>query len=167
MKIAELFESRVAKTLKGSSIKRSKYGVGKDIGGEIYLHRNYESVIPDQDALAKAKATLKKDRPNFKYNALKFSKDGAFTFFNSPDFDSSDEPIAGKYVRVPLDGKLKDGETKSIWHHKWLWVKDDYKGFDVEKSYNRSLAWLKIPDIDYARIGSKDFWEKNVVPLIK
>lgn len=35
------------KTLNGSVIKRSKYGVGKEIGGKIYLHRNYaEDVIP-------------------------------------------------------------------------------------------------------------------------
>lgn len=98
-------------------------------------------------------------------NALKFGKDG-FTFFDSPDFDKADEPVAGKYVRVPFNGILKDGETKSIWHHKWLWVKDNYKGFDVEKSFNRSQTWLKIPNIDFARIGSREFWEKNVVPKI-
>ena len=163
MKLLDLFENRVAKTLKGSTIKRSKYGVGKDIGGEIYLHKQYESVVPDQEALKAAKEKL----DGFKYNVLKFDKNGNFTFFNSPDFDTADEPVAGKYVRVGQDGKLKEGETKSIWHHKWLWVKDDYKGFNVDESFKRSQAWLKLPDIDFARIGNKDFWEKNVVPHIK
>ena len=167
MKLIDLYENRALKTIKGSIIKRSKYGVGKDIGGEIYIHKQYESIVPDQKSLVEAKALLKKERPDFKYNCLKFAKDGTFTFFSSPDFDTADEPTAGKYVRVPLNGILKDGETKSIWHHKWLWVKDDYKGFNVDASYKRSQAWLKIPDIDFARIGSKEFWEKNVVPLIK
>lgn len=163
MKLLDLFENRVAKTEKGTAIKRSKYGVGKDIGGEIYLHKQYESVVPDQEALKAAKAKL----GDFKYNVLKFDKKGNFTFFNSPDFDTVDEPTAGKYVRVGQDGTLKHGETKSIWHHKWLWVKDDYKGFNVDESFKRSQAWLKVPNIDFARIGSKDFWEKNVVPHIK
>lgn len=163
MKLLEiLVESRVLKTQKGSPIKRSKLGVGKDIGGEIYLHRNYEKDIPDQEGLKKAKAALGK----FKYNALKFSKDGTFTFFSSPDFDTADEPVAGKYVKVSPEGKTKESETKNIWHHKWLWVKDDYKGFDVDESFKRSQSWLKLPDVDFNRIGNKDFWEKNVVPMI-
>jgi hypothetical protein len=157
VKLIQLFEAQV-KTLKGSVIKRSKYGVGKDIGGEIYLHKNYESVVPDQAALSAAKKKL----GSFKYNVLKFDKSGNFTFFNSPDFDTADEPTAGKYVRVSADGSIKEGETKSIWHHKWLWVKDDYKGFDVAESIKRSQAWLKIPDVDFSRIGNREFWEKTV-----
>jgi hypothetical protein len=167
MLLAELLllESRTVKTLNGSTIKRSKYGVGKDIGGEVYLHRKYEDIIPDQEGLTKAKAVLAEKHPDFKYNTLKFSKAG-FTFFASPDFDTVDEPTPGKYIRVLADGTAKAGETKSIWHHKWLWVKDDYTGFDVDEAYRRSKAWLTIPDIDFARIGSKAIWERDYVPRI-
>lgn len=162
-----LVEEKALKTLKGSPIKRSKLGVGKDIGGEIYLHRQYESEVLNQAALGKAKAALAENYPAFKYRALKFDKAGRFTFFEAPDFDTADEPTPGNYITVTPDGKAKPGSTKSIWHHKWLWVKDGYKGFDVSTSFERSKKWLALPDIDFSRIGSKEVWERDVVPLIK
>lgn len=155
---------RILRTLKGSAIKRSRLGVGKDIGGEIYLHRQYEHLVPDQVALAEAKRVLEVSFPGVKYNALKFSKDG-FTFFTSPDFDTVDEPEAGYWVRIH-GGLCKSGTTRSIWHHKWLWVDDDYAGFDVEASFRRSQAWLSIPDIDFSRIGNRAFWNEKVVPFL-
>lgn len=158
-------EVKVLKTLNGSPIKRSKLGVGKDIGGEIYLHRSYEKLIPDQAALSHAKEILKASFPTFKYNVLKFSK-VKFTFFSSPDFDTADEPTAGSYVTV-IGDTAKAGKTASIWHHKWLWVQDSYPGFDVEAAYHRSAKWLKLPNIDFSRIGNKAIWERDYVPLIK
>ena len=155
---------RTAKTQRGTVIKRSKLGVGKDIGGAIYLHRDYEGHIPDQEGLLRAKQVLDRNHPGFKYNALKVAKD-KFTFFNSPDFDTAHEPVAGNYITVSGD-KSKAGNTSQIWHHKWLWVKEGYRGFDVDASHRRSLAWLKIPNIDFARIGNKEFWESKYVPKI-
>lgn len=155
---------RTAKTQRGTVIKRSKLGVGKDIGGAIYLHRDYENHIPNQEGLLRAKQVLDKNHPGFKYNALKVAKD-KFTFFNSPDFDTAHEPVAGNYITVSGD-KSKAGNTSQIWHHKWLWVKEGYRGFDVDASHRRSLAWLKIPNIDFARIGNKEFWESKYVPKI-
>ena len=142
---------RILRTLKGSIIKRSRLGVGKDIGGEIYLHRQYEHLVPDQVALAESKRVLGVSFPDVEYNALKFSKDG-FTFFAAQDFDTADEPTAGHWVRV-RGNVCKSGSTNSIWHHKWLWVDDDYSGFDVEASFRRSQAWLAIPNIDFSRIS--------------
>jgi 8-oxo-dGTP pyrophosphatase MutT (NUDIX family) len=161
---AEPSPNRFAMTKKGTVIKRSKLGVGKDIGGAIYLHRDYEDHIPDQEGLLRAKQVLDKNHPGFKYNALKVAKD-KFTFFNSPDFDTAHEPVAGNYITVSGD-KSKAGNTSQIWHHKWLWVKEGYRGFDVDASHRRSLAWLKIPNIDFARIGNKEFWESKYVPKI-
>jgi hypothetical protein len=154
------------KTQNGSAIKRSALGVGKDIGGAIYLHRNYEGQIPNQPAFEHAKRTLAKNHPEHNYNVVKFDKEGKFTFFNSPDFDTAHEPTAGKYVTVK--GKeSKASETKSIWHHKWLWVKDDYSGFDVDQSFNRSKSWLQLPNINFSRIGSKKVWDEEYVPKIQ
>lgn len=162
-----LSEEKRLKTSKGSVIKRSKLGVGKDIGGTIYLHKQYKDSVPDQDLLKNAEAILDKEYPEFKYNVIKYGyKNKVIGFVNSPDFDTSDEPVAGEYVNVFQDGKTKHGSTKSIWHHKWLWVKDDYKGFDVGKSFERSEIWLQIPDIDFARIGNKELWDKEYVPKI-
>jgi hypothetical protein len=105
-----ILNPRILKTEKGSTIKRSKLGVGKDIGGEIYLHRQYEDHIPDQSALDKAKTVLSKNHPDFQYNTMKYNKSGDFTFFHSPDFDTSHEPTAGEYVKVSGD-VTKKGST--------------------------------------------------------
>lgn len=142
-----------------------KTGVGKWIGGALYLHRDYESVLP-QDVLQTAQQSL----DGFDYNIVKYvPKTDAITFIQSPDFDSADEPMVGPGMLVKTDGSskiIKPLADPWIYHHKWLWVKDDYPGFDVNKSKERSMAWMSLPDIDYARIGKKSFWEKNVVPHI-
>lgn len=152
------------RTQKGTPIRRSGLGVGKDIGGAVYLHRQYASALPDQNRLHEAEQHLP---DGFDWNVVKATKDGTFTFFNSPDFDTAPEPTGGDYILVGRGGWLKEGHTNSIWHHKWLWVRDDYTGFDVEKSKQRSRQWTALPDIDYNRIGNKQFWEQNVVPRLQ
>ena len=53
---------------------------------------------------------------------------------------------------------MKQKSSPQIYHHKWLFVTDDYPGFDVEESKNRSRKWVSLPNIDYSRIGYKKFW---------
>ena len=147
--------------------RRWKGNVGKSIGGGIYVHRNYEEDAVPNDILSSAK----KELDGFKYNIVKYvPKTGAVTFINSPDFDKADEPMVGDQLLVKQDGSkrlMKPSGDPWIYHHKWLWVKDNYKGFNVEKAKSRSLAWMSLSDIDYSRIGKKSFWEKNVVPRIE
>ena len=142
-----------------------KFGVGKSIGGKIYLHKDYESVLP-QEELENAKSYL----GDFDYNLLAYApKTGDFTFTQSPDFDSAPEPSVGSQVLVKPDGTtraMKGQANPWIYHHKWLWVDDGYTGFDVEESKQRSMDWMSLPDIDYSRIGKKGFWEQNVVPQL-
>lgn len=168
MKISQLFENKVLRTAKGTQVKRSRYGVGKDIGGMLYLHRNYDDVIPAQDALREAKDVLADQHPSFSYNVVRWDyRANKFTFVNSPDFDTADEPTTGNFITVDPDtGKTKSGKSSAIWHHKWLWVKDDYRGFDVQESFERSRLWLTIPDIQFNKIGNRSHWEQNYVPQI-
>lgn len=161
MKLNEIANNgRVLKTKKGSVIKRSKYGVGKLIGGYLYLHRNYLTDLPNN--IQKSVLETETHIGDFKYNILKINiKTLDVTFINSTDFDHVHEPTVGEYIRVSKqDDSVKRGTSNAIWHHKWLWVKDDYKGFDVEESFNRSKKYLGM-DIDFSRIGNKEFWEKN------
>lgn len=133
------------KTLKGSAIKRStKYGVGKEIGGEIYFHKDYaEDIVPDE-VLSQALQLLEEEHPGFEYNCLKYNpKTGVVAFQEAPDFDTAREPVVGDYVSVNTNtGVVKTGHSNYIWHHKWNWVKNDYSGFDVEESWNWSKQWL-------------------------
>lgn len=132
------------KTYKGSTIKRStKYGVGKEIGGDIYFHKQYADLIIPEDVLENAEQLLDDYDPNFKYNCIRYSpKTQAVSFQEAPDFDTSREPRVGDYITVFPDGKVKKGHSDYIWHHKWIWVKNDYKKFDVKKSWEWSRKWL-------------------------
>ena len=134
------------KTLKGSIIKRSsKYGVGKEIGGQIYFHKDYvNEICPELHDIAKA--ILEEEYPEFKYNCLMYDKKKPDTlrFDEAPDFDTAREPIPGTMFSVDTStGKIIKRYSSQIWHHKWLWVKEDYKGFDVKESYEWSKKWLE------------------------
>jgi hypothetical protein len=143
---------RKLKNLKGSVIQRSlKYGVGKNIGGYIYLHRDYEDVIPIQE-LIQAKEQIQ----SFEYNCLKYGK-GGITFFKCLEFDTEGCPVVGEYIKVCQE-QMYCGYSKSIWHHKWLWVKDNYQGFDVDESFEYSRQWI-MKEMDVRRIGNKEYWE--------
>ncbi len=147
-------------------LRRSKkFGVGKEIGGAVYVHRIYESLLPKR--VAEAAQLLPK---GFDYVVVKFNlKDQRTSFICCPDFDTADEPTIGDSIIVYPDNTLKHIKKHAdpwIYHHKWLFVKDDYPGFDVGESKRRSAAWMGLPDIDYRRIGKKSFWEKFVVPNI-
>ena len=134
------------KTLRGSRIARSRYGVGKDIGGSIYLHKQYaDEVIPEED-LNYAEGILADTYPDFKYNCIRWDyKTNKISFQEAPDFDTAREPVVGDYVTVDLiTGKVRTGHSDYIWHHKWLFVKNDYDGFDVFDSWNWSKKWLSV-----------------------
>lgn len=146
--------------------RRWRGNVGKSIGGAVYAHQNYEKEVIPELVLLNAQKYLE----GFKYNIVKYvPQTDTITFIQSPDFDSADEPMVGTALLVKPDGNTKAMNPSGdpwIYHHKWLWVKDDYTGFDVEESKQRSLKWMSLPNIDRSRIGKKSYWERNVVPQL-
>ena len=132
------------KTYKGSPIKRSsRYGVGKEIGGDIYFHKMYAPEVIPQDILSNARQILEQEYPGFEYNCMRYSpKTGAVSFQECPDFDTAREPVVGDYINVFPDGTVKTGHSNYIFHHRWLWVRDDYTGFDVPEAWEWSRQWL-------------------------
>jgi hypothetical protein len=159
-------ESDIDTQLKKLGLKRTNKfnGIGKEIGGNIYCHKQYESQFPS-DVLNKAKSFLPED---YNYNIVKFDpKTNIISFITSNDFDTNDEPSVDAVVNVKPDGTVKrQGNAGWIYHHKWQWVADDYKGFDVEKSKERSLKWSSLEGVDKARIGQRKHWDDNVVPRL-
>lgn len=169
------FEHRGHRLLK-SSHKRSKlevslpkrcpkHGVGKRIGGAVYVHREYEEVLGK--ALAAAKAKLPR---GFDYTVVKHNEmNGNFSFIHCPDFDTAEEPSAGDYAVVKSDGTIKLRAAlldPYIYHHKWLFVAEDYNGFSIAESRKRSVAWMSLDGVDKSRIGSASYWQKEVVPRL-
>ena len=53
-----------------------------------------------------------------------------------------------------------------IYHHKWLFVDDDYRGFNVEESKVRSQHWIGLGDVDRSRIGRESYWNEQVIPRL-
>jgi hypothetical protein len=149
--------------LKKVGLKRGNkiYKVGKDIHGEVYVQKQYENQFP-KALLDKAKSVLPS---NFKYDVVKFAlKTGTFSFIISKDFDTNEEPSVNGGITVKQDGSSKTFSDHGwIYHHKWMFVGDDYKGFDVDGSKKRSLEWVKLPNIDKSRIGQWEYWNKNVL----
>lgn len=147
--------------------KRSlTFGVGKEIGGAVYVHRSYLELLP-KIALECSECVSEK----LIFSVVKYSeKANTVSFINSPDFDDSSEPVVGDLATVTFDGKITMRMRLAdpyIYHHKWLFVKDDYFGFDVEESKRRSLSWLGIDGIDKKRIGRLSYWTEHVIPRIE
>ena len=142
-----------------------KYSVGKEIGGALYVHRSYEGLLPEP-----VKIAAKNLPTDFDYDVVKFvEKESCVSFVVCPDFDSADEPIVGDIVRLALNGSqqfFRQQADPFIYHHKWLFVMDDYAGFDVRKSKSRSITWLGLHDVDVKRIGRRSFWNDHVVPRL-
>jgi hypothetical protein len=161
----ETHNEKVFKTLTKLP-KRSKFGVGKLIGGNLYVHKQYEDIIP-KEVFQKSKKYI----DNFEYNIIKYNiGTGSVTFIKSPDFDTSLEPIVGDSILIKSNGDIIFTESSDdpwIYHHKWLFVKDDYSGFDVEKSKKRSEQWTMLDNIDYRKIGKKSYWRQNVLPRLE
>lgn len=146
--------------------KRSaRFGVGKDIGGAAYLQRTYE------DKLGSVLVTAKRKLPDdFDYHIVKYNyRTNAVSFVECGDFDTAPEPTVGEIVTVDSAGNVRrrrQPRDPEIYHHKWLFVAEDYKGFDVEASRRRSLAWMQLCGIDRRRIGRTSYWREFVIPQL-
>jgi hypothetical protein len=149
--------------------RSKKYSIGKTIGSNTWVHKQYETVFP-KAVLQEAKKHLPKD---FDYTVVKYdSKAEAVSFIQSPDFNSSSEPLVGDVIRISSDGavkKIRSGKNPMIYHHKWLMVDDDYRGFDVEQSVIRSSTWKTLIGVNReisSRIGRRNYWLDEIVPKI-
>ena len=135
------------------------FGVGKYIGGKFYVHKDYVTRVIDEDLYLMAVDLLPDD---FRFNCVVVDyKNGIIRFDEAPDFDTEREPHPGDFIEVNLDTfEIRCGHSDFIWHHKWMWVDDDYKGFDVEESYNWSKKWTQR--ITHPS-GSKKVWLQQLV----
>jgi hypothetical protein len=53
-----------------------------------------------------------------------------------------------------------------IYHPKWLFVEEDYAGFEVAASVQRSAACMSLTDVDKSLIGRTSYWNEHVVPRL-
>lgn len=104
-----------------------------------------------------------------KYNSL--NRD--VTLLYSGDWDSSNEPeIHESYIHKADTGEIKYVKGKGqIYHNKWQFVSETYRGFDISEAKQRTQLWNSIPDIKLhkSKIGYKKYWvqllKENGIPL--
>lgn len=164
-------------TLKGSDISRGgtlagiRYPIGKVIGGRLYIHKSYADTIGDIDpkfreTLINAEQALQNEYPDFQYNCLNYHPaSGEIQFQEAPDFDTAREPVVGMQINVQADGTVEEANRgkpfQQIWHHKWQWVDNDYKGFNVRESWEWSKEWLSTI-LGASKGGSMRAWNEQL-----
>lgn len=164
-------KSRLAidEALKRLGLRRHKL-VGKKIGTKIWFHIDYIfDFIPSLQVHLHLKscANYNMDSIVVRYD----TKTEDVCFIESADFNESDEPIVGRslLLRGNKPPKLTTpSEDPLIYHHKWMFVKDDYQGFDVEQSKQRSIWWKSQMGKDRYlsnRIGRLSFWQSWIKTL--
>jgi hypothetical protein len=118
---------------------------GKKMGKHVYVHRRYAKSVLDVEILSAAEERLRLAVPEFEFSCVMFDEDSRkVRFDSSPGFDKDREPAVGSYASVGHDGQISFGRSACIWHHKWLWVGDDYTGFDLQESYDWSKLWISV-----------------------
>lgn len=144
-------------TKRGTKIFRYKGLAGKRVGGRIYFHKKYTSLIFSAARLH----TIIEFLPNFfSFNCVMYDmKTGRIRLDEAPDFDSAREPRVGRWVSIE-DNEMTEGSSNAIWHHKWLWVADDYPGFDVEESFEWSKTYSAV--LGKAPSGNAARWEQQL-----
>lgn len=162
---------------KGSQLGRGKGSkkvsrgttAGQLIGGSRYIHRDYVHKLGAQKKMVQeAIKTAQEKYPDFEWTVAKIENDSVI-FMHSPDFNESHDPIVGQSYKVrgafARAIPQMDDEQKVL-HHKWMFVEDDYPGFDVGEEKERSQTWMSMPDLDYSRIGDAVYWKSHVEPRI-
>ena len=152
------------KTLKGSRIWYSQFGVGKQVGSKIYFHKSvWYKIIPD-DVWNKATEILAKKWISLNwFNTLCYDLKAPHIvrFDFCEGFDTEREPVVGQMVFVNTEtGEVWNKYNSQCYHHKWLWVPADYEGFDIQASYEWSNHWLsKLPEVAN---GYPHKWEEQL-----
>lgn len=127
----------------------------------LYVHKSAVNQLGHYGKLVEeASGKLPKD---FCWDVIKVNlKDGSVSFIRSSDWNVADEPEVGDSIKVHMNGNLTLTKAKGqIYHHKHEFVNDDYSGFDVQKSKQRSeLINVKVPKELKNKIGYKKFWDE-------
>lgn len=152
------------KTLKGSRIWYSKFGIGKQVGSKIYVHISQHDKIISNNIWEDAVLILK----SFGYklddfNCICYDLHDPVTvrFDEAKGFDTEREPVIDHIIKVnTVKREIYERYSSQIWHHKWLWVTEDYSGFNVQESYKWSKLWLS--KLNEVASGSATKWKKQL-----
>ena len=149
----------------------------KKIGGCIYMHISMRTKVDEKikNMIADAERVFRKviGMKNFmEVEIVKVDvKNNKVSFIKSPDWDTAREPLVGDAYMIDLNENaplrkrtVKITKSKGqIYHHKWMFVADDYQGFDIEESKKWSEKWQSVIPAERgikSRIGYKKYWDE-------
>jgi hypothetical protein len=157
-----------------------KYGIGKRMGDNLYLHLSYAEKIIGDDFLH-AWASLKRAVPwatCFSHQVVKWNeKKEVISFMYCTEFDERNvfEPAVTDVFIYYYDEvehrKIHYTTDFPIYHHRWLMVPDDCSFLNVEADKERSRKLEKLINsglfsIDTSRMGWYNYWNANVAPIL-
>ena len=124
----------------GNVLARYSKGVGKYSNKWISMQWNYAAEIIPFNRFLEAQSAISKKYPLFATECISYNdRTKEIRFEYCPDFDISDTPtITATVTYDPKIKSLRYQECNLMIDHKWLYVKDDYTGFNVEEAYNKT-----------------------------
>jgi len=132
------------RTNRGSIVARHK-PVGKKVANQIYVHKNYADLIIPENIFKEA-LRIGTDLA-FEFNCVMYDlKTGRVRLDEAIGFDTEREPVVGNMLSIYPNRTTKLLKSSSVWHHKWMWVMDDYQGFDVNEAFEWSALMLSKLD---------------------
>lgn len=152
--------------------------VGKVVGSNVYVHTSAAAKALPLSLLQLVLHQMWYLPPMAEYNIIKIDRrSNRVSFLYSPDWDTASEPqVTVAYTMVPEDDGYRCRVSTYrgvIYHHKWMFVADDYPGFDVAASKAWSEYWENHPHVVAlkndpdekfkSKIGMWDYWKKNVL----
>ena len=147
----------------------------KTVGSAHYVHRSnidelYIKYVKEKDKANFVKFISYVEHNGPRYDIVKYDDKGSITLITSPDWNIANEPLVGMcyhwksgswFDNLGVIGDCRVTKNfRQIYHSKWMFVSDNYKGFDVELAKQRTKLWNSLPDIKEVKkyIGYKKYW---------
>ena len=153
------------KLSKDFGIKRYN-NLGKKVGGKVWFLLDCIDDFKEVAIVERVKS-LNADFSPTQTVVRADLKSAEVVLIESPDFILKHEPSVGTSYHFDEKGDISKTvmppQNPLIYHHKWLFVTSEYKGFDVDEAMQRSLLWKgklgKNRQLS-SKIGRSEFWSK-------
>jgi len=103
----------------------------------------------------------------YEFNIIKQDNyTGNVSYIYCPDFDTENEPrllysLTFDHTHKLIRDIVYSPDNPPIYHHKWMFVKEDYKGFDISQAKLRSDLYKSLlTSYDKKRIGRLIYWKE-------
>ena len=116
----------------------------KKVMKSLYVHKsNLSELGEDRVKIVEERKKLIGD---FDYDVIKFDMDTEnVTFIECPEFEKIHEPLVGRQYLTKKNGGKKIMPSKGqIYHKKYMFVAENYTGFDIEAEKKRAEKYDEL-----------------------